>query len=362
MKKRLLVLFLTACMAFSMTACGTKEEAAKDSETAGDEAEIDRSAIGTSTLVELGEYRGLAYEPYDATVSDEELEEEIQYMLSNSQIPAEVVTETSYVNIDYVGKRDGEAFDGGTASGVTLSIENSGYIDGFAESIVGMEVGETKDCPMTFPEDYHAEELQGADVVFTIMVNDCYVRAEAVDEEFANSEGYDSVEAMYEAVRADYEAYKQENAQSDMEYQLIQAAIDNSTFDINEDEVAVYISDLESQYTSYAAQYGYDLESYVTAASGMTMEEFDEQNREIALYRIQSPLVLSAIAEAEGLEVSDDEYEGLAQKYVEYYGLETVAELEETYTKETVMKQLVSDLGVDYLVANAVANEVTEAE
>lgn len=360
MKKKLLTLCLAACMVLSMTAC-QKDEDKKDTATEENE-EVNRDAIGTSTLTKLGEYKGLGYDPYDTTVTDEEVEAQVQTMLTTVQIPEEIVTETSYVNIDYVGKKDDEAFDGGTASGVTLSIENSGYIPGFAESIVGMKVGETKDCPMTFPEDYHSEDLKGQDVVFTITVNECYRYADEVNDEFLENSEYDSADAVYAAAKETCQNAKEETAKSEMEYQLIEAAIANSTFEINEEEVAVYLSDLESQYSAYAAQYGYDLESYVTAASGMTMEEFEEQNREIVLYRIKSPLVLTAIAEAEGLEISDEEYEELAQKYVEYYGFETVAELEEAYTKDTVMKQLVSDSGIDCLVENAVANEVKEAE
>lgn len=359
MKKKLLTLLLAGCVVLSMAACGKEETEGpeKTTENTGENAEIDRSALGTSKLTKLGKYKGMTYVPYDATVTDEELEVEIEYMLSQSEIPQEIVTEKSFVVIDYVGKKDGVAFDGGTASDQTLSIENSGYIPGFAESIVGMKVGETKDCPMTFPEDYHAEELKGADVVFTITVDKSYVRAEEVNEEFAKSEGYESVDDLYAGVRADYEAYEQQNAQSDMEYQLIEGVIANSTFDINEDEVAVYVADLESEYEAYAYQYGYDLETYVTNANGMTMEAFDAQNREIALYRIKSPLVLAAIAEAEGLTVSEDEYAERAQKYVEYYQKNSVEELEAVYTKETIMLQLTADMAVEHIVEHAIAVE-----
>ena len=120
-------------------------------------------------------------------------------MLANSfnKNPQEVATETSVVNIDYVGKKDGVAFDGGTAEGTELDLANSHFIAGFAESIVGMKVGETKDCPMTFPEDYHAADLAGAEVVFTITVNECWEKIPAeLNDEFAQSKGYDTVDAL----------------------------------------------------------------------------------------------------------------------------------------------------------------------
>lgn len=364
MKKKLLALLLAGCMVLSLSACGSEE--AKDTtdteETAEteDTAELDTSALGTSTIKKLGEYMGLSYVPYDTTVTDEELEAEVQYMLANSftEKPQEVVTETSYVNIDYVGTKDGVAFDGGTAESQELSIENSGYIDGFAESIVGMKVGETKDCPMTFPEDYGVEELNGADVVFTITVNECWEQVPAeLNDEFAVSQGYENLDALYAGVKELYEAHKAETAESDKEYQLLQGAINNSEFDITEEEIALYIDDLESEYEYYASYYGYDLETYVNMSSGLSMSEFEEQCREIAIYRIQCPLLLSAIAEAEGLELTDEEYNTRAQEYVEYYGYTTIEELEEAYTKETVVMQLTSDMALDLIVENSVAGE-----
>ena len=146
MKKKLLAMLLAGCMVFSMTACGSKETE-EPAETTEESAQVDTSALGTSTLTELGEYKGLTYVPMDTTVADEEIEAEVQYLLANSftKNPQDVATETSVVNIDYEGKRDGVAFDGGTAQGTELDLGNSHFIEGFAESIVGMKVGETKD-------------------------------------------------------------------------------------------------------------------------------------------------------------------------------------------------------------------------
>jgi len=106
-----------------------------------------------------------------------------------------------------------------------------------------------------------------------------------------------------------------------------------------------------------AAYYGYDLETYVGMATGMSLNEFEAQCREIAVYRIQCPLIQKAIAEAEGLEVTDEIYQEKAEGYMEYYGYETVEDLEAAYTKETVMAQVTADMAVDFLMENAVAEE-----
>ena len=364
MKKKLFALLLAGCMVLSVTACGSeeKEEKAETTEdsAAANENETDTSAYGTSTLVSLGEYKGLTYTALDTTVTDEEVETQIQSMLSSSynKVSTEIATETSVVNIDYEGKKDGVAFDGGTAQGTELDLGNSNFIEGFAESIVGMKVGETKDCPMTFPEDYHAEELKGQDVVFTITVNECWEKEPSqLDNTFAEQKGYDSVEALYAGVREELETARQQEADSEKEYQLLQKLVDSSTFDLNEDEIALYVDSIKNQYSSYASMFGYDLETYVTLASGMTMEEFEEQCREIAIYQIQCPLVENAVAEAEGLEVTDEIYAEKAEKYKNYYGYDSVEALESAYTKETVMMQVTADMALDFIVENATAVE-----
>ncbi len=360
MKKKLLAMLLVGCMVLAMTACGSKETEEPAEESAESTTEIDTSALGTSTLTELGEYKGLTYTPMDTTVTDEEVEAEVRYMVANSynKNPQEVATETSVVNIDYVGKKDGVAFDGGTAQGTELDIANSHFIEGFAESIVGMKVGETKDCPMTFPENYHSADLAGAEVVFTITVNECFEKIPAeLNDEFAQSKGYDTVDALYAGIREMYETTLQQEAEADAEYQILTKVIENSTFELNEDEVNLYINDLKSQYEQMAAYYGYDLETYVGMATGMSFSEFEVQCREIAIYRIQCPLVQNAIAAAEGLEITDEVYNEKAEEYMSYYGYSTVEELEAAYTKETVVAQVTADLAVDFIVENAVAEK-----
>ena len=365
MKNKILALLLACCMVFSMTACNGKEteepvETTEKTEAETETEEKDLSALGTSTLVELGEYKGLSYVPMDTTVTDAEVEAEVQYLLSTNLIKdsKETATETCIVNIDYEGKKDGEAFAGGTAQGTNLDLANSHFIPGFAESIVGMKVGETKDCPMTFPEDYHDADLAGADVVFTITVNDCWENLKPeLNDEFAKTQGYDSVDAMYAGIREMYETAKQQEAEADKEYQLLEQVIANSTFELNEEEIAIYLEDLMSQYETYAAYNGYSLENYAMLALGLTMEKLEEQGREIAIYRIQCPLVQRAVAEAEGLEITEEAYQEKTAGYVEYYGLSSVEELEEKYTKETVNAQVLADLALELIVENAVTGE-----
>ncbi len=368
MKKKLFTLLLAGCMVFSMTACGgnetkepnteTNEEADGAEDSAEESDELDTSALGKSKLVELGEYKGLTYTAVDTTVTDAEVEEEVQWLLEDSfsKVDSEVATETSIVNIDYEGKKDGVAFEGGAAQGYELDIANSGFIDGFAESIVGMKVGETKDCPMTFPEEYHSEELAGADVVFTITVNDCWERVPAeLNDEFAKEQGYESLDELYAGTKKELEDTKKENADSEIQSGLIQQVVNGSTFEMDDEEVALYTENMKAQYESYASYFGVDLETYVTSLTGMTMDEFEEECKNESIYRIQCILIQSAIAEKENLEVTEEIYKEKAERYVEYYGYESVEALEEAVTKEAVESQVIADMALDIIVSNSAA-------
>lgn len=366
MKKKFLALLLAGCMILSMTACGGKTtddttDAGNTAEdTVEDTAENTTTTTGASKIVELGQYKGLTYTAYDVTVTDEDVEAEVQYQLSmsNKRNPLETATETSIVNIDYVGTKDGVAFEGGSAEGYELNLGNSNFIEGFAESIVGMKVGETKDCPMTFPADYHTEELAGADVVFTITVNDCWELVPSeLNDEFAEGLGYATVEELYAAIRTYLEETEKQNADADMKTQLVQKALANSKFEISEDDIKNSVDAMMAEYTTYAEYYGYDLETYVTAATGYTMEQFEEYCRTNAIQTLQSGLLQAAILEEEGLELSDEEYKVRAEAYMPMFGYETLEEFEAAYTKEKITNQCLADMVMEVMVREAVVEE-----
>ena len=360
MKKKLLALLLAGCMVLSMTACGGKTT---DSTTdAGNTTEdsVESSTTGSSKLVELGQYKGLTYTAYEVSVTDEDVEAEVQYQLSmsNTRKEVEVATETSIVNIDYVGTKDGVAFEGGSAEGYELDLGNSNFIEGFAESIVGMKVGETKDCPMTFPADYHAAELAGAEVVFTITVNGCWELEPAeLNDEFAESFGYATVEELYAAIRTYLEETEKQNADSDMKSQLVAQALENSKFEVSEADIEDSVDAMLAEYTTYAEYYGYDLETYVSVATGYTMEDFEVYCRENAIQTIKSGLLQAAILEEEGLELTEEEYTARAEEYMTMFGFTTLEEFEAEYTKETITNQCLADMAMAVMVETAVVGE-----
>ena len=363
MKKKLLALLLAGCMVLSMTACGEKttDSATDAGNTTEDTADgVESNTTGSSKLVELGQYKGLTYTAYEVVVTDEDVEAEVQYQLSvsNTRKEVEVATETSIVNIDYVGTKDGVAFDGGSYEGYELDLGNSNFIEGFAESIVGMKVGETKDCPMTFPADYQAAELAGADVVFTITVNGCWELEPAVlNDEFAAGFGYATVDELYAAIRTYLEETEKQNADSDMKSQLVAQALANSKFDVTEEDIQASVDAMMVEYTTYAQYYGYDLETYVSTATGYSMEEFEEYCRANAIQTIQSGLLQAGILEKEGLELTEEEYTARAEAYMTMFGYETLDAFEADYTKETITNQCLADMAMAVMVESAVVEE-----
>lgn len=355
MKKKLLTMFLAGCMVLSVAACGKDTQGDTTQNNAGQTENV----LGSSSLVKLGEYKGLTYVPMEVTVNDEEIEGEIRYRLAmtTKRVDQETVTEDSTVKIDYVGTKDGVAFEGGTAEDQRLDIANSNYIAGFAESIVGMKVGETKDCPMTFPADYHAAELAGAEVVFTITVNECWIdKASELNDDFAKEQGYDSVDAMYAGVREEYVNYKKKQAESDQATQLLEKLIADSTFYVNEEEVEMYVDRTLAEQEQYAETYGLDMENYV-AMYGMTMDEFVESCRENALYQIQAPLVQFAVAEEEGLVVTEEIYNDMASQLMGVYGFSSLSDFEAAYDKAIIEKLVLKEMALEIMIENSVAEE-----
>lgn len=364
MKKKVLTVLLMGCMVFSLAACSKKEEPknneTEQTEEKDNEEDSEYSAMGTSTLTELGEYKGISYKPMSTEVTEEELEAKVQEIVKNSTMknPQETATETSVVNIDYVGKKDGVEFEGGAAEGTELDLGNSHFIPGFAESIVGMKVGETKDCPMTFPEDYGAEELAGADVVFTITVNECWEAVPAeLNDEFAKSQDCENVEDFYAKVRETYETAKKDEAEYDKQLQILGAIIDNSKFDINDEEVALYADQIRTQQENMSYMYyGVDLETYVTGM-GMTMEQFEQDCTDTGLFRLQTGLIKEAIAEKESLTISDEEYAGGVEHYMNNYGYTDQEQFESAMGKESIMEQLLFDKVLQFIEESAVIVE-----
>ncbi len=337
----------------------SEEESESESETEFNVADL--PAYDASEYVTLGEYKGLTVEVDPVEVTDEQVMDKIASETKQT-LTEGTVEDGDTVNIDYVGKIDGEEFDGGSAEGYDLEIGSCTFIDGFEDGIIGMQVGDTKDLELTFPEDYHSEELAGKDVVFTVTVNSIS-RVPELTDEVADSvvEGM-TAEAYQESVRQDLEDAAKESQKSDAQQKLLQAVYENATISGYPEENLQYTIKRATDYYEWlASMYGMSLDDYLTNY-GMTQDEFKEQIQPVAEEALGEEMTLLAIAKEENIEVSDEEYEAGLERYAEAQGMDDPSKLEEAYGENYIRNSLLQEKVLDFLYENATIEEVKETE
>lgn len=384
MKKKLLAVLLAASM-LTLAACGSKStetegtaDTTENTDSSADESgeeQSENSAIegpqylkefNAADYVTLGEYKGLEVTLADPEVSDEYLDSYIQYMLQYSPVSTPVtgraVEVGDTVDIDYEGKLDGVAFDGGTAKGSSLTIGSGRFIPGFEDGVVGMEIGETKDVEATFPDPYQNNpDLAGKVAVFTVTLNgistqeipeltDEYVEGLAIENVKTVEDYKDYVyELLMEQEQSSYESQKSNI--------VIEAAAANAEFkDAPEGMVARMNQTLTNNISSYASMYGVDTATYVSNVYGGTAEEYEETLLGQAQMMAQRYLMMQAIAEAEGLTVTDEEIESQLETEAANYGYETAEEYKAAIDVEAFREYLMTQNVIQFLSEHAVVS------
>ncbi len=283
--KRISALILCLCMLVCFAAgCG-----AKDREL--------YAKTDLSKYVELGEYKGIKVD----TSSDDfkEIYESVEksdideYGLYVEKTEG-TVAEGDTANIDYVGKKDGVAFEGGTAEGYDLTIGSNSFIDGFEEGLIGVAIGDTVDLNLTFPKNYQSAELAGADVVFTVTVNHVTTTEARKAEDYYSEIGFKSLD--------EYNADVEKRAVRNYLYNEV---VENSKVtDYPESEQEKLLSAITEYYdTMYQQYYGADLET-VLSSSGMTMEDFEKEMISNTISpMMEAQMVLYSIIDKEDIEI-----------------------------------------------------------
>ena len=281
--------------------------------------------------VELGEYKGIEIEAEDTTVTDEELNAELDRLLEHHAelvlVEAEdaVVENGNTVVIDFEGFKDEEAFEGGKGENYNLEIGSNSFIPGFEEAIIGMKSGEEKDIELTFPETYHVEELKGQDVVFKVVLHEIKVReVPALDEDFVamlDREDVNTVDELKEATLkqlTDVRVAQEEDRVNDL---LVQKVAENATVEIPEVMIDEEVDHMFQEFNQRLAQQGLNFEMY-SQILNQTEEDIKETMLEDAGKRVRSRLVLEKIADVEELKVEDNELDEEYTTISEMYGLE----------------------------------------
>lgn len=350
MKKKVYLMILTICIAFAGTACGTKEKAAEETKISEEKTEekedTKKSGEGTRLVsvkdidkyITIGQYKGLSLEKVVETITDAEVEGSISQDLAmtKEEVKDGVVEEGDTVVVNYVGTENGKEFNGGSAENQEITIGSGGYIPGFEDGILGMKKGETKDVPLTFPEDYIEPSMAGKDVVFKITLQSFKRAPELNDDWVAKNTDFKTVEEYKE----DKKKFLQKSAEQMAENILYQNAW-NQVYEASEvkeypeKDVEEAYAEFETQIKSYAKQGEMELEDYLESQQ-VSKEAFETQCQEYAEARVKQNLILQGIMDAEGMTLEDKESLAVQDELIQNYGVKDLAALVDTYGQTSV--------------------------
>ncbi|MCR4740241.1 MAG: trigger factor [Lachnospiraceae bacterium] len=313
-------------------------------------------------IVEPGQYLGLSVTKMSTEVTDEEVDIKLENDLLNMDPYEEItdrtdVREGDIVNIDFTGKLDGTAFEGGSAKGYDLTIGSHAFIKGFEEALIGLEKGETKDIDLTFPADYGEPSLAGKDVVFTVTVNKLQKKAELSDKLVKEKTGgeYDDLASYRAHVREELEKENEEYATSAMYIDLWEQVVDNSVIrgTLPKELVSEKKDTLRTNALTLAEGYGMTVEEFINSVLGKTEEEFESEIEDYAMRAAKETLILEAIADREGLNVTKKELEEGIDNYVTTYGYSSKDEFTETVNMKEFEEYILKSKVQEYIAEHA---------
>lgn len=275
--------------------------------------------------VKLGKYKGLDVKKDAIEVTDEEVKDALKQMqnrYAENVVKEGAIEDGDTAIIDFEGFKDGVAFDGGKGENYSLKIGSNTFIPGFEEQLIGVKAGESKDINVTFPEDYHAEDLKGQPVVFKVKVNEVKTTViPELDKDFFDDlgmEGIDSVEALEKQLRENIEAHKEMDAENKYIDELLAAAGKNTECEIPETMIHDETDRMISQYTEHLKMQGLTIEQFYQFTNS-NEEALREQMKEEATNRILYRLMLEEIVKKEKISATDEEVEEEASKMANKY-------------------------------------------
>ena len=348
MRKKLLILGMCVAMVFSMTACKSSSsgKTASNGELT-DNSKADMQGTLYKTTVKLGQYKGLKVGESNAKATEEEIEKAVQNVLESNATDRKyeegVLELGDTANIDFEGKINGVAFEGGTSKGYNLKLGGGGFIKGFEDGLVGKKVGETVELNLKFPEDYknsstgELSEHAGKDVIFTVTIN--YFNRSIVPEltdafvkEYCTVYKVETVSELKEYLEKQLVLNKKLSA-------IWQTLLDSTEITYNKGEVAGLVEQMKNQYVQYYNAYGMKLSDYLEYA-GMTEEEFDQQMDTSVRNSLKNIVIAMTVAREEGLEVTETEYREEVDPDVEAGTFDSLEEFQAMYPKQDTVDSL----------------------
>lgn len=277
--------------------------------------------------IKLGKYKGVKVEAMDTTVTDEDVQAELDKVKEqNARLVAaddKAVEDGDQTTIDFEGFVDGEAFEGGKGEDYPLTIGSHSFIDTFEEQLIGKKVGEEVEVNVTFPEEYQAKELAGKPAMFKVTIKEIKVKEyPEIDDDFAQDVSeFDTLDEYKADIKKNLEDKKTQEAEADKESKVIEAIVKDSEMDIPEKMIEAQAQQMLEEFAQNIAMQGISFEQYLQF-TGATVEQLREQVTPQAKARVESSLVLEAIVKAEKIEATDEEFDEEVKKMAERYQME----------------------------------------
>ena len=317
--------------------------------------------VAVKPEVTLGEYKGLAVDKVSNRVTQKEIEERLgKEQEKNARtiaVEGRPVQDKDEVILDFEGFVDGVAFEGGKGENYSLVIGSGSFIPGFEEQLIGAEAEKEVEVNVTFPEEYHAEELAGKEAVFKCTVHEIKAKElPELNDEFASEVSeFDTLDELKADIKAKIKEEKNAEGKRRREDQAVEQAVANASMDVPEAMIDTEVRQMANDFAQRIQQQGLTMEQYMQF-TGMTSEKMLEEFKPQALKRIQTRLVLEAIVKAENIEISDERLDEELTKMAEAYKME-VEKLKEFMgdaEKEQMKQDMAVQEAVPFLTDNAV--------
>jgi len=316
-----------------------------------------KATVTVRPEVKVSDYKGMTAPKDEVTVSAEDVDKELQTYIDRASRLVAVEREAQNgdtVVIDFEGFKDGVPFEGGKAENHSLILGSGAFIPGFEEQLVGVKAGDEKDLNVTFPEDYGAEELAGAPVVFKVKVHEVKERqVPEVDDEFAKDVSeFDTLAEFRKSLEDGVRERRQKDADQSFEDELVRQLVeDHMECDVPEAMVDYRADELLEDYARRITSQGIKFEDYLRM-TGTNLEQMREQAKVSAGRSVRVGLALDAVAEAEGLEVPDEKVEEEVKRLAEQYSMEP-DKVRDLVSEEDLKHDLRTKMAIDLLVSTA---------
>lgn len=310
--------------------------------------------------VKLGEYKGLEVKQVSAEVTEEDVEAEIKKMQEQNARMVTVedrpVSDKDSILLNFCGSVDGVEFEGGKAENYSLVVGSNTFIPGFEEQLIGMNAGDSKDVVVTFPEDYHSEDLKGKEAVFAVEINEIKeTQLPHIDDEFVkDTTEFETLEELKNDIRAKAAENKKKSAEDAMKNEVVEKLAENIEVEIPEVMVKNEVDNMLKDFENNLRYQGMDLNTYYQY-TGTSKEILEDQMKEDAEKRVRISLAVDAVSKSEGVEATEEDMEAEYKKMADIYKLEVekIKEIFQNSQDEAIKSTIVARKTVDLLLENA---------